>query len=356
MRIYSNSWEEMLENLEDYLYKAGNDFVVGPIPQWKYRGGWKIHVGLGIEDLYNENEKKVVVDVVKEIVELVAKYEKEDITAKFAGFRLMKYWLDESESQRGKQVTIYIPENREDLVPIIGRHLKYILDKYRDRGLKLIGADQYKNIPLTNDGVISFRWASYFGPQSEEEMRVDDYERYTNPWEVLHKVGKYDKGKEIRDRFKQLENARYLSRMEVLEYLEGNELDRLKGNIVGILVSSGKYYAHLIEDVFYNYRDRKYKLRVFGLEGPYIGKAIEVDIDNITRTPENVLKYKVGRAILILAPISLFLVILATSSLLDVSGFFSLSNHFSLLAILFLPLLLIYVFAAYRRSKKRSHK
>ena len=353
MPIKPENFEELARNLEYYLYASNTeDFVYTPNVHDLIgygTGGWKIHVGIGIRNPFDLEERKKVKDLLQEIIELIRKYDRK-VCAKFATFKLMERWSSYEEFQRGKQITIYVPREYAEYVPIIARHLKYIIEKNADKDLVLVAADRNRNFPLDKYGIITIRWSSYFKPRPGREEIIDDQERYENVVETAKRVGKYQELMEIYNTFKKLENARYLDRYTVENYLQRGELNKLKGNIVAIPFESGgerTYHAHLIEDIVY--RGGKYKIIVRGLEGPYKNRLLEIDEYNISRTPEKVLRYK---ALLIfifsLIPISIFL---AYSNISSSSGNLISINQSTLIMFLFALLLFFLLMFKYKWYK-----
>lgn len=353
MAIKPKTFEELARDLEYYLYASNTeDFVYTPnvYDLIGYgTGGWKIHVGIGIKNPYDMEERKKVTDFIQEIIELIRKYDRK-VCAKFATFKLMERLSNYEEFQRGKQITIYVPREHAEYVPIIARHLKYIIEKNADKDLVLVAADRNRNFPLDKDGIITIRWSSYFKPRPGIEERIDDQERYENVVEVTKRVGKYQELMEIYSTFKKLENARYLDRYTVENYLQKGESNKLKGNIVAIPFESGgerTYYAHIIEDIVY--RDGKYKIIVRGLEGPYKNKLVEIDKDYISRTPEKLLRYKTLLIFIFsLIPISIFLVYSNSSS---ASGNLISRNQSTLILFLFALLLFFLIMLKYKWYK-----
>lgn len=354
MVIKQKTFEELIRNLEYSLYASNReDFIYTPnvyeLVQYG-TGGWKIHVGIGIRNAFDPEERKKVTDVLQEIIEVIRKYDRE-VCAKFASFKLMERWSNYGEFQRGKQITIYVPREHAEYVPIIARHLKYIIEKNTDKDLVLVAADRNRNFPLDKDGIITIRWSSYFMPRPGIEEAIDNQERYENVVEITKRVGKYQELMEIYSMFKKLENARYLDRYTVENYLQRGESNKLKGNIVAIPFESGgerTYYAHLIEDIVY--KDGKYKIMVRGLEGPYKNKLVEVDIYNISRTPEKLLRYKTLTILAFsLIPISIFLIY---SNISNFSGNLILANQSTLILFLFALLLFFLLILKYKLSKR----
>ena len=270
----------------------GHKFVQSPsLLDLRGKRGWKIHVGIGLK---NESEKRKVVKVLEELINFLKKYTLENkLTFKLASFELMKEFSYSNNPQRGKQITIYIPEENEELVPILVRHLEYFLEKHKNE-VYLVKADDRSNKPLWEGGVISIRWSTYLAPQKYSEFVKDEYER-EGPWEkVVEYAKKEEKLKEIEKTLKTLEKARYMNRFEVIEAIEKGNFDELKQKIIAVPdIYGGKYkayFAHLIEDIFYDRQEGRYKVKAKALEGPYAGKIRYLKLDRISREPEKLLK------------------------------------------------------------------
>ena len=235
-----------------------------------------------------------MVKVLEELINFLKKYTLENkLTFKLASFELMKEFSYSNNPQRGKQITIYIPEENEELVPILVRHLEYFLEKHKNE-VYLVKADDRSNKPLWGGGVISIRWSTYLAPQKYSEFVKDEYER-EGPWEkVVEYAKKEEKLKEIEKTLKTLEKARYMNRFEVIEAIEKGNFDELKQKIIAVPdIYGGKYkayFAHLIEDIFYDRQEGRYKVKAKALEGPYAGKIRYLKLDRISREPEKLLK------------------------------------------------------------------
>jgi hypothetical protein len=343
------SIEILYKNLEKYLGMV--DFVETPHLYNQKGGGWKIHVGLGMRNSSDPRERENVVQILREIIGLLQKYD--GVGAKFAGFKVMEEFSDYNNPQRGKQVTIYVSEDVSYLVAIIAGHLSKIIRENKDRNLTLVRADTSTNIPLVDGGVISVRWSSCFAPHSPKEKAIDYAERYGNAMEIVERRGKWKEFINIYNTFKTLQEARYLSRADVEKYLGKGEKDKLIGNIVAIPVKGKRgeeYHAHLIGDVYYE--GGRYRLAVYDLEDPSRTKKV-VDITNISRTPQKIFKYEtLGTFVLIL--ISLFALSLSISNISSFSGSFisTLTKHSIFFPFLFLSLFLVALIIYYKTTKK----
>ena len=338
--INASSFEDMKTNLEKMLYKA--DFVQSPnineTAIYSGTGGWKIHIGIGIKDYKNKDEMSNVVFVFHQVIDLLEKY-KDHVGFKLAGLDNL-IGMSYQNSQRGKQITIYVPEEFEGLVPIISRHVEQIIDDNREN-LYLVGSDPRINVPLDENGVISVRWSSKFAPRTSAEYSTDNYERTSDIGPLLKKRGKEDKMEDILYTFRELEHAKYLDRGSVDSYLKRGEVNRLKGNIVAVKEGGG-YYAHLIEDVTYKGGCPYLKMRA--LEGPDIGKIEERDSSyllSISRTQGKMLnRYEHVISLIIVIPLAFFLMLVNSFTNSQTTGLSILSKFY--VNFLFTPIVIAF--------------
>lgn len=272
------------------------------------KGGWKLHVGIGIRNL-EPSEKQRVTQNLQELTKFLERYS-DRLTFKFAGFETMRNYSTNFDRktgkpnlQKGKQITIYIPKENEDLIPIISRNLEYFIDKHED--LYLVEANKDRNISLAKNGVISIRWSSYFSPRDVYQLDTDKQERDEGASYIIKKEPERERSfSKIYQDLHTLEKAKYMDRYAVENLIKLGRTYELKGSIV---ISRQKtpegemYFTNLIEDVIYTDRESP-TIRVKALEGPYAGKNIDLSLGTITRKPEKLL-YK--NPLLILIPIIL---------------------------------------------------
>jgi len=196
--------------------------------------GLKLHVGVYSPNIDDLNQ------ICEDIARIVWRYEHEyPIGAKFYCGEFAKGFIDPSDPQRGKQITIYFPFNVDPnfnpkgLMAVMVTLIENVLQKYNSK-IWRISADPRYNFCISDDCSISVRASSDFYDLNRVQAFL---ERFGNPVEIARRLGWEFELKYLRHYYKDYLNSRLLSRIEVQNLIRYDP-KRLVGNFVAVPIET----------------------------------------------------------------------------------------------------------------------
>lgn len=181
--------------------------------------GYKVHVGIGMHWTGEEGQRAFAA-IYSEITALLENMDPKGkkIDAKFATMPISEMLSEKGNPQRGKQITVYVPEEHRDMIPNIVNGIAKILNAHAGDYWP-VKADSERNVSLVLGGVISMRYSSDFMARNKE---IDGMERATGGWSLMKNKGKVQDAMEIiGDTQRMHEVKKLVLRWHDNEYLNG---------------------------------------------------------------------------------------------------------------------------------------